>query len=155
MWRTRSGRPVELCDCATGDGYVSGARDAVDPQGIGALADFVEHGRVGGIRVDLTLEYFLVGATIVLARGADLDLDAEHAGIGVDDQRPDVLADVQHHGLGMAPTGVILPDRLMAVAMTGHLAGAPLRRARRKVIAVVRSGYVWERRLGAKRQRRD
>src|SRR5271155_317519 len=104
----RLGGPVEFADRAAGDDDVARARDVVDPQRVGARVDVVEHGRVGGTSVDLTLEYILVRATLVLPRRADLDLDADHPGIGVDDQRPDVTTDVQNYVLGVAPSGVVL-----------------------------------------------
>jgi hypothetical protein len=49
-----------------------------------------------------------VAAAIVLARGADLDLHSKHGGIRVEDQRADVIADVQHDGLGVRPRAVVL-----------------------------------------------
>jgi hypothetical protein len=42
-----------------------------------------------------------VAAPVVSAGGADLDLHAQQGDIGVDDQRADVVADVQHHMLRM------------------------------------------------------
>src|ERR1700676_3415871 len=48
----------------------SRARDVVDPERVGALADVVKHCRVRGTAVDLALEYVLVAPAIVLPRGA-------------------------------------------------------------------------------------
>jgi hypothetical protein len=44
-----------------------------------------------------------VAAHIVLTRGTDLDLDTVHAGVTVDDQRTDVVTDVQHDELRVRP----------------------------------------------------
>jgi hypothetical protein len=49
--------------------------------------------------VDLSLEHLLVAAAPVVIDGADLDLDAMHVGVGVNDQSPDVVSDVQDYEL--------------------------------------------------------
>src|SRR5271154_7508635 len=86
------------------------------------MADFVEHGRVGRTPVYLTLEHVLVRSAIVLPGGADLHLDADHRDIGVEDQRPELPADVQHNSLGMTPSGEVLSRCLMAVIVDLALA---------------------------------
>src|ERR1700683_4004139 len=52
--------PVQFRDRPPGDDDVARARNVVDPEGVAPLADFVEHGGVGGTSVDLTLEHVLV-----------------------------------------------------------------------------------------------
>src|ERR1700684_2744026 len=85
--------PVELGHRRAGDDDVPSPRGVVDPQCVGAFPDFVEHGRECRAPVDLALEHILVAALPIMTRGADLDLDAMHRGIGVDDQGADVPTD--------------------------------------------------------------
>ena len=46
------------------------------------------------------LKHLLVLAVLVVAGRADLDLDPEQLRVGVDDQRADPCAEVEHDGLG-------------------------------------------------------
>jgi hypothetical protein len=59
----------------------------------------VEHGGERWLTVDAPLEHLLVTAVSVVARGADLDLNAVHIAPGVNDQRPHFLTDVKDHEL--------------------------------------------------------
>ncbi len=61
-----------------------------------------------GAPAGAALQHLLVAAALVLAGGADLDLDPVHVGVGVDDQRPEPGADVQHHELRVTARGVVL-----------------------------------------------
>ena len=49
-----------------------------------------------------------MGAVDVVARRADLDLGTVQRGIGVDDERAEVAADVEHDLLGMRTVGMVL-----------------------------------------------
>jgi hypothetical protein len=76
-----------------------------------------------------------VAAAFVLVRRADLHFDAMHLTIGVHYQRPDIVANVKHHELGMLPGGVVL--RRMLVPMRVEVIG------RMRVIMGVLFVSVW------------
>jgi hypothetical protein len=54
-----------------------------------------------------------MATALVLSCTADLDFDTVQVAIGVNDQRSNVIADVQGHELGMLPRGVILHGTVM------------------------------------------
>ena len=71
------------------------------------------------------LEHLLVLAA-TSAVGADLDLDPVHRGVGMDDQRADVLAEIEHHELGVR---------------TAPSCPRPRGRAGARVVVVPRGGF--------------
>src|SRR5262249_18571072 len=136
------------------------ARDVVDPQRVTARADFVEHRRVSRSPFYLPLDHILVAALAIVPGGADLHLDADHIGVGVDDQRPDVPPDVQPDmlGTGAGPVVLRVPPAVLAVPVTVavHLSSRTLLfRLAGELESPVWGRDVGKRRLGATRKGGD
>src|ERR1700733_4678027 len=115
-WMKRSGSsapvglrqpaPVELGDRAALDTDLARPRAASDPERVGTLAEAVEDEHVLGAAPGRTLEDLLVAAPAVVCGAADLHLCPAQPGVGVDDQRTDVLADLEHDVLGVGMVAV-------------------------------------------------
>jgi hypothetical protein len=111
--------PVELRDLAGRDPDLSRARRAARPEGVRAALELVEHRRVGGMPAHAALKHLLVGAAVIVTGGADLHLDPVQVGVGVDDQGPEPIADVQDDVLRMRPVRVAVVDAAHPVGPDG------------------------------------
>ena len=63
------------------------------------------------------LEHVLVAALPVVAGGRDLDLASVHVRVGVDDQRAELAADLEHDELRVRPIRVPLVVRVVVVVL--------------------------------------
>ena len=152
-------RPVELRDRAAGDDDAALARDVVDPERVTPLANVVEHRRVRGrpwisrSRTSLCERRSSSPAALISTSTPSMSASVWTISAPTSPPRSSTTAS------GCATCGVALVPRptvvLVAVDVVVHRDARPLLRRRREVEAVVRGGDVRERRLRAKRQRRD
>jgi hypothetical protein len=96
------GAPVHLGNGAAHDADIIVGQD-IPPEAVVPRNKSGKHGGPHCPPGHRPFQHFRVRAPRGISFGADLDLAATQLRTGVDDERPDVLPDIQHNGLGVDP----------------------------------------------------
>jgi predicted amidohydrolase len=105
---------LDLADRAGVHEHVTRACGAVEPERVDARRELVEDRCERRAVSRPALQHVLVSSCEIVRMRADLDLPAVQRRIGVDDQCPQLAADLEDDGLGVRACGVELVHRQLA-----------------------------------------